>query len=173
MQGALPSDDSSDLPQALRGLDPASRVNAAVALGALPLLHSVASAPLSDRWHPDRSSSLLRGAVKSVLKNFAAALFAIPGAVSSASALLLRDVVCAVFEGERELCDQVTFGEDPLEGPFRDCLAVARQRFPAEPLLLLRLLSALCEGARSTGSVLRFLARICPLVCVHEPPPPP
>lgn len=54
---------------------------------------------------------------------------------------------------------QVCFGDDRLEDPFRNCLAVARTRFPAEPLLLLHLLSALCEGPRSTGSVLRYLVR--------------
>lgn len=83
MQSTFPADSSSDLALTLRDLDPPSRVNAAAALDALPLLHGVCATPLFDPWAPERGAALVQGAVKSVLKNFVAAIFAVPGSVTT------------------------------------------------------------------------------------------
>ncbi|XP_047941076.1 uncharacterized protein LOC125188339 isoform X2 [Salvia hispanica] len=70
---------------------------------------------------------------------------------------LILDILCKIYHGEESLCDQFWDRDSFIDGPVRCLLFNLEGEFPFRTIELLRLLSALSEGAWPSECVFNFL----------------
>ncbi|XP_041997267.1 uncharacterized protein LOC121747315 isoform X2 [Salvia splendens] len=70
---------------------------------------------------------------------------------------LILDILCKIYHGEESLCDQFWDRDSFIDGPVRCLLFNLEGEFPFRTIEILRLLSALSEGAWPSECVFNFL----------------
>ncbi|KAL0334623.1 UNVERIFIED_CONTAM: hypothetical protein Sradi_4674200 [Sesamum radiatum] len=70
---------------------------------------------------------------------------------------LILEILCKIYRGEESLCIQFWDRDSFIDGPVRCLLCNLEGEFPFRTIELVRLLSALCEGAWPSECVFNFL----------------
>ncbi|GER50288.1 hypothetical protein STAS_27578 [Striga asiatica] len=70
---------------------------------------------------------------------------------------LILEILCKIYRGEESLCIQFWDKDSFIDGPIRCLLCNLEGEFPFRNVELVRLLSALCEGAWPSECVFNFL----------------
>ncbi|XP_042000671.1 uncharacterized protein LOC121750240 isoform X3 [Salvia splendens] len=97
---------------------------------------------------------------RSVLRTFVSAFIAsyeINIQFEDENLKLILDILCKIYNGEESLCDQFWDRDSFIDGPVRCLLFNIEGEFPFRTIELLRLLSALSEGAWPSECVFNFL----------------
>ncbi|XP_057788584.1 uncharacterized protein LOC131005591 isoform X2 [Salvia miltiorrhiza] len=97
---------------------------------------------------------------RSVLRTFVSAFIAsyeINVQFEDDNLKLILDILCKIYQGEEFLCDQFWDRDSFIDGPVRCLLYNLESEFPYRTIELLRLLSALSEGAWPSECVFNFL----------------
>ncbi|XP_047333534.1 uncharacterized protein LOC124937067 [Impatiens glandulifera] len=70
---------------------------------------------------------------------------------------LILSIICKIYQGEESLCTQFWDKDSFIDGPIRCLLCTLEGEFPFRMAELVRVLSALCEGAWPAECVYNFL----------------
>ncbi|XP_031130365.1 uncharacterized protein LOC116032104 [Ipomoea triloba] len=81
---------------------------------------------------------------------------------------LILEILCKIYRGEESLCIQFWDRDSFVDGPIRCLLCNLEGEFPFRTGQLLRLLSALCEGAWPAECVFNFLDKSTGLSSLFE-----
>ncbi|XP_077246551.1 nucleoporin (DUF3414) isoform X2 [Tasmannia lanceolata] len=110
---------------------------------------------------------------RSVLRTFISAFVAsyeITHQIEDSTFNQILDIVCKIYSGEEALCVQFWDRESFVDGPIRCLLCSLESEFPFRTVELVRLLSALCEGAWPAECVYNFLDKMVGITSLFEIP---